>query len=539
MILDTLLSRKTYRPVRLVVTVLSLLVAACLLIWSLYAYRPAPNFYGPRVIYSVLVLSITLALLGRYLLLRIIKRESGLALIRYHQLPFTWQTLFLFDITAPIYLAAGVLVDVPAAVLTALITQTALQLYTYKCRFVSLAEASYRIASTAVVVLIADTFFTLIAGTQRQQLTIDYTQFSESKELIGCIVAVIIMILLLTLASLPSLIPSHSTRGEDFTQGETTPSAAFTRWGRYLRSPVLLFQILVLSVGPLLPVVDIFDNVVSEVAWLFFLIPLFAIYYLALVSTRLSIRTDTLQETLTDLSSARRRRDELRDYATLITRVQEEERRRLSRELHDDAAQALIALALGLDGLGRALGQHDLPEKDREWFASLQNLASHTLEGVRRACRDLRPSVLDDLGLRAALEWLSDGSSSRGVPCTFTCRGTPVPTTSEDEIAIFRIVQEALSNIWRHSRATQAEIEVSYLPEELQVVIHDNGKGFVFQDTLDAAHNSHSSLGLIGMRERASLIGATLTIRSSIGKGCKIELILPIASPYPSNDMSH
>lgn len=185
---------------------------------------------------------------------------------------------------------------------------------------------------------------------------------------------------------------------------------------------------------------------------------------------------------------------------------------------------------MGLDGLGRALGQRDLAEKDREWFASLQTLAAHTLEGVCRACRDLRPSVLDDLGLRAALEWLSDGSSARGVPCTFTCRGTPVSTTPEDEIAIFRIVQEALTNIWRHSGATQAEIEVIYLPDGLRVAIHDNGKGFVLQETFDPAHNSQSSLGLVGMRERAALIGATLTIRSSVGTGCSVELLLPLLS---------
>jgi signal transduction histidine kinase len=485
-----------------------------------------------------MVLSIMLALLGRYLLLRIIKRESGIAHIQYHLLPYTWQTLFLFDITAPIYLAAGVLVGVSAGVLTALFTQTALQLYTFKCRFVSLVEACYRIASTAVVVLIADALFTLIASAQHQAAN-GYTQLSESKELLGCIIAVVVMMLLLTLASLPTLIPSQSAWGDPSTQAETTRAAIMTRWRGYLRSPVLLFQALVLSVGPLLPVVDIFDNVVAEVAWLFFLIPLFAIYYLALVSTRLSIRTDTLQETLTDLSSARRRQDELRGYATLITRVQEEERRRLSRELHDDTAQALIALAMGLDGLGRALGQRDLSEKDKEWFASLQNLAAHTLEGVRRACRDLRPSVLDDLGLHAALEWLSDSSSSRGVPCTFTCRGTGVPTTSENEIAIFRIAQEALSNIWRHSRATQAEIAVAYLPDRLHVAIKDNGKGFVLQETLATVHDSQRGLGLTGMRERAALIGATLTIRSSIGNGCRIELILPLASPYPSDHVSH
>src|SRR5205085_10225373 len=156
----------------------------------------------------------------------------------------------------------------------------------------------------------------------------------------------------------------------------------------YLQSPLFRFQALVLSVGPLLPVVDIYDDIVGEVAWLFFLVPLFAIYYLALVTTRLGIRTDTLQQTLSDLSSARRRQDELRDYASLVTRVQEDERRRLARELHDDTAQALIALSLGLDGLGRAIGKLNLPEKDALWLKNLQDLADHTLEGVRRACRD-------------------------------------------------------------------------------------------------------------------------------------------------------
>ncbi len=143
------------------------------------------------------------------------------------------------------------------------------------------------------------------------------------------------------------------------------------------------------------------------------------------------IGTERGTATLQDLSSARRRQDELRDYASLITRVQEEERRRLARELHDDTAQALIALSLGLDGLGRAISLLDLPEKDVLWFKNLQDLADRTLEGVRRACRDLRPSVLDDLGLRAALEWLSDSSSSRGVPCTFMCIGMPRPTPPE------------------------------------------------------------------------------------------------------------
>ncbi|HEX9134329.1 MAG TPA: sensor histidine kinase, partial [Ktedonobacteraceae bacterium] len=286
------------------------------------------------------------------------------------------------------------------------------------------------------------------------------------------------------------------------------------------------FQLLVLSVGPLLPVVDIFDDLAAELAWLFFLVPLFAIYYLALNSTRLTIRSDELRRTLQDLKSARRRQDELRDYATLITRVQEEERRRLARELHDDTAQALIALSLGLDGLSRAIGKLDLSEKDALWLANLQDLADHTLEGVRRACRDLRPSVLDDLGLRAALEWLSDSSSARGIPCTFTWVGLPQPTTPEVEIALFRIVQEAISNIGRHSQATQAYVELRYLPQLLQLAVRDDGKGFSTGQQLD--HYSQGGLGLVGMRERAILIGANLKINSSPGEGCTLELSLPL-----------
>ncbi len=534
---DATLQFNRYHHVMLTARVLSVATAFGLLVWSIHNYRSAPNPYGPRAIYSIILLSITFALLGRYLLLRMIKGEPGITEVKFHQMPLSWQTLFLLDITAPIYLAAGVLVGVSAAVLTALITQTALQIFTIKHRFVSLTKASYRIASTAVVVLIADSLFTIIAGTQQQQRLIrDYNPLAESKEMLGCILAAVVMLFLLALVSLPTIIPMNSFKEARSSFQNTLRATFATPWRSYLGSPVLRFQALVLSVGPLLPVVDIFDNVFAEVAWLFFLVPLFAIYYLALVSTRLSIRTDTLQTALADLRSARRRQDELRGYATLITRVQEEERRRLARELHDDTAQALIALALGLDGLGRAIGNLDLPEKDRAWFTSLQNLADHTLDGVRRACRDLRPSVLDDLGLRAALEWLSDSSSSRGIPCAFSYRGIPAQLTPEDEIAIFRIAQEALSNIWRHSGATTASVELVYQPGKLQLSIHDNGNGFSLQSQDDSLLYSQSSLGLLGMRERAALIGATLNITSSPGNGCHVDVSMPVASVALSNE---
>ncbi len=518
----------------LLVTFFSLLVALVLLGWSLHNYQPPPpppTFYGSRAIYSIILLSIILALLGRYLLLYAIKHESGVGHILYQRLPSSWQALFLFDVTAPIYLAASVLVDVPSGVLTALITQAVLQAYTWWRGFMSMAEAAYRVAITGIVVLISSDLFTVIAGGKHGLGASHFSPPVESNELLGCILAAIVMLLLLALTWLPSITRSRGDEKSYIRPDEAQP-LSIPLWKAVVASPAFRFQALVLSVGPLLPVVDIFDNTRAEVAWLFFLVPLFAIYYLALVSSRLSMRTDTLQETLADLNSARRRQDELRDYATLITRVQEEERRRLARELHDDTAQALIALALGLDGLGRAIGKLDLTQRDKEWLTSLQNLAEHTLEGVRRACRDLRPSVLDDLGLRAALEWLSDSSSARGVPCQFSCRGVVQPTTAENEIAIFRITQEALSNIWRHSGATQASIELAYLPEQLRLSIRDNGRGIMPDTTLDTAHirDSQGGLGLPGMRERAALIGATLKISSPPGSGCHIELSLPMPS---------
>jgi len=105
----------------------------------------------------------------------------------------------------------------------------------------------------------------------------------------------------------------------------------------------------------------------------------------------------------------------------------------------------------------------------------------------------------------------------------------PRPTPPEAEIAIFRIVQEALSNIWRHSQATQASVELTYLPHLFQLTVCDNGKGFSQEQHLDLSRNSRGGLGLIGMRERAMLSGAALTIISSSGEGCKVELALPLA----------
>lgn len=502
---------------RRVLALFSWLLIAGLLVWALLNFHIEPTqpiFYGRRAIYSIIVLAVALALLGRILLLRILKVELGDWQESEERRAVSWHLLLFLDVAAPIYLAAGVLLGTFAAVLAALVTQLIVQVYTRWRGVISWTTTAYHVATTGLIVLVSTAVFQYIKALFPDS-PYRGTSYLESWELIATVLASLVMMALLIAVALPVII--HIGR-----------SSLRAAWSEYVHSPVFRFQLLIMSVAPLLPVVDIFDNVVAELAWIFFLVPLLAIYYLALSSTRLSLRTSELQRTLEDLRSARQRQDELRGYASLVTRVQEEERRRLARELHDDTAQALIALSLGLDGLGRAMEKFDLPQKDLDWLANLQSMADHTLDGVRRACRDLRPSILDDLGLQAALEWLCDSSSSRGVSSDFVCSGAARTLAAETEIAIFRIAQEALSNVWRHAQATHVEVELKYLPEKLMLRIEDNGQGFCPMQITSVQHDSQSGLGLLGMRERAILIGAELLIDSQPDNGCVVTLTLPL-----------
>lgn len=467
------------------VSIISLCLIVALLLWSLWNYRPVSNAYGPRAIYSMTLLSVMLALACRWLLLRMLRWQS-------RNEPFVWNPLFLIDVTVPLYLAAGALLNPPAAVIVALITQGCMQAV-FSRRSTPLSYILYHIAAIGLIIFIATTVDTLIGGPPHVEVTAQ--NFTSRQELINFaspLAADMIVFFLLPLSWLPILL-SYST---------------YFSWRSFLSMRALRFQWMVLSVGLLVSIADFFDNSIGELAWLIFLVPLLTIYWLILLSIRLNEQTNALRQSL-------QRQEELRQYASNITRVQENERRRLARELHDDTAQALIALARGLDGLKGQAAQKDL-----QWLIDLQDLADQTLEGVRRACRDLRPSILDDLGLQAALEWLSNSFASRGLTCTFTCSGQEIRLNPEAEIAIFRIVQEALSNIWRHADAKHASIELHYFPKLVQVSIRDNGKGF--------AAVEQSGMGLSSMRERALLIGADLTITSSSQKGCSVDLVLSL-----------
>lgn len=212
----------------------------------------------------------------------------------------------------------------------------------------------------------------------------------------------------------------------------------------------------------------------------------------------------------------------LRGYIGAITTGQEEERRRLARELHDDTLQALIALNQRLHLVRLAPQDAALASS----LAEIQALTTQTMENLRRLTRALRPIYLEDLGLVAALEMLArETQQNSNVTISFRRAGEPRRLPPQTELAFYRMAQEALNNVVHHAQAAQASLEISFLPETITLHIQDNGRGFVPPESLaELAPQGH--YGLLGMHERAELIGATLDVRSAPGQGTRIGITL-------------
>jgi len=227
-----------------------------------------------------------------------------------------------------------------------------------------------------------------------------------------------------------------------------------------------------------------------------------------------------------EIRLSRQRQIELRDYLALITRVQEEERKRVARELHDDTAQALVVLSRQMEMCVGFIRED--PDEACRRLEKLTRLVDSTLVNLRRFTRDLRPPVLDDLGLIPALEWLlGEMQEQYPIKGSLTVRGTARRLPSEIELAMFRIAQEALNNVKKHSRAASASVLVEYGDDRVTLKVADDGVGF---DALEKTSRlaSQGRLGLIGMNERAQFIGATLTVSSSPGIGTTVELDVPL-----------
>jgi signal transduction histidine kinase len=219
----------------------------------------------------------------------------------------------------------------------------------------------------------------------------------------------------------------------------------------------------------------------------------------------------------------------MHDYIGAITRSQEEERKRLARELHDDTAQALIALGQQVEMAQKLLASD--PVRAGERLAEIRVLLGETLEGVRRFSRALRPIYLEDLGFIPALEMLTRPHPSQpaSLETHFTVSGTVQRLPSDLELAAYRIVQEALSNVMQHAQATQAWVEVRFEAEQVVLSVRDDGRGFAAPDLPDAlARQGH--FGLMGIQERALLYGGQLTLHSAPGVGTQVTVRLPYAS---------
>jgi two-component system, NarL family, sensor histidine kinase UhpB len=217
--------------------------------------------------------------------------------------------------------------------------------------------------------------------------------------------------------------------------------------------------------------------------------------------------------------------DANRQRATQIINAQEEERKRVARELHDETSQVLTSLLISLAVLEESITS---PEA-RNRIAETRRLAHQTLRAIRNLSLDLRPSALDDLGLLPALRWyIKEYQQKFSLPVDFQASGLKERLPTEIETVVYRIVQEALTNVARHAQAHTVQVRVEGDAEAIQVTICDDGKGFETERHQRFEPGQEHGWGLVGMHERASLVDGTLQITSKPSKGTTIYTSIPI-----------
>ncbi|MBV8467524.1 MAG: PAS domain S-box protein [Burkholderiales bacterium] len=221
-------------------------------------------------------------------------------------------------------------------------------------------------------------------------------------------------------------------------------------------------------------------------------------------------------------SELRRSKAELSEFASAAHTVREQEKSRIARELHDELGQALTALKMDVSWLrGHVPADSGLV---RDKLARMEVLLNDTVTATRRISTELRPLILDDLGVIAATESLVDGFTQRtGVPCELIVSDPDLSWRDPLATTIFRIVQESLTNIARHAKASHASVEISQNDVAVVILIRDDGIGFAMDDP-----RKPNSYGLMGLRERAYLLGGDAHVSSRPGHGTRIEVSLPL-----------
>jgi PAS domain S-box-containing protein len=224
---------------------------------------------------------------------------------------------------------------------------------------------------------------------------------------------------------------------------------------------------------------------------------------------------------LRDITERVRAQEELSTFAAEAHTLREGEKSRIARELHDDLAQSLTALKM--DTIWLRDNAPAEPEKAVAKLAEMVSMLDTTVAATRRIAADLRPLLLDDLGLAPAIEWLAHTFTQRtGVPCEVSV-DQDLELEEPYATAVFRIVQESLANVGKHARASEASVVIARTAKAVTLEVRDNGQGF----SLVAPRKPHS-LGLMGLRERAHLLKGTVALDSQPGRGTRVQVLIPV-----------
>lgn len=220
----------------------------------------------------------------------------------------------------------------------------------------------------------------------------------------------------------------------------------------------------------------------------------------------------------------RRYQEQLRRLSTHQEQVREHERTRIARELHDEFGQILYGLVLEIVALKNKMSPDQKELKAKADY--IRDILNQCLDTIRNICKDLRPNLLDDLGLCAAIDWQAREFQQRsGIACTVSIKPEEITATEETTNAIFRIFQETLTNVYRHSQGTNVKVELKDKPGELYFTVRDNGVGITEEQISDS-----KSFGLMGIRERIRSLNGEVSIKGTVNKGTTLVVRIPTAT---------
>jgi len=228
------------------------------------------------------------------------------------------------------------------------------------------------------------------------------------------------------------------------------------------------------------------------------------------------------QQRLATVAELKESSRQLQELAANLESAREEERKRIALELHDQLGQALTAMKFDLAWLTDRLRKRDstLSQKAKTIMAQMDTM----IKTVRRIASELRPGMLDDLGLAASIEWQAKDFEKRtGIACAVNVSVGDLPVDQAQSMALFRIFQEALTNVARHAEAKHIAVNLTATPDAWTLQVHDDGRGIQVKEIA-----GRHSLGLLGMRERAKRLGGTFDIRGAPGDGTIVTVSIPV-----------